>query len=111
MTDINLGIFTAELNIGRTWIFSSEPIGDPLKPDETPVDVSEMLPLTGAREHRLFGGRIDKHGLGFGERAILAALRVPEGDFRPRADVIAWAQGILGVVGTELGQAPVAASS
>jgi menaquinone-dependent protoporphyrinogen oxidase len=103
--------FTGELTTGRTWIFSSGPIGDPLKPDETPVDVNEMLPLTGAREHRLFGGRIDKSTLGFGERAILAALRVPEGDFRPRDEVVAWAQEIAGIVGAELGQTPIAASS
>lgn len=101
--------FTAELTLGRTWIFSSGPVGDPLKPDETPVDVGEMLPLTDAREHRLFGGRIVKGDMGFAERAILAALRVPEGDFRSREEVTAWGAEIARLVRREVGQTEVAA--
>jgi len=102
--------YTGELTDSRVWIFSSGPIGDPLRPDDAPVDVAEMIPLTGAREHRLFGGRIDKHGMGFGERAILVALRVPEGDFRPRDDIAAWALGIATAVEAELGQTEIVAN-
>jgi hypothetical protein len=36
---------------------------------------------TKARGHRLFAGKIDKSKLGFGERALMVALRVREGDF------------------------------
>ena len=64
------------------WLFSSGPVGDPPKPEEDPVDVAEIVAATRAREHRVFAGKLVKRQLGFGERAIVVALRVPEGDFR-----------------------------
>lgn len=66
----------------RVWLFSSGPVGHPPKPDEEPVDVAEIIEATGALEHRLFPGKLDKSRLNFGERALVAALRAPEGDFR-----------------------------
>src|SRR3954452_2187924 len=39
------------------WLFCSGPIGDPLKPDEEPVEVSDIAVATHARGHRLFAGR------------------------------------------------------
>jgi menaquinone-dependent protoporphyrinogen oxidase len=80
------------------WLFSSGPLGAPLKPEGDPVDVGRVLERTGARAHRVFGGRIDRASLGFSERAICAALRVPDGDFRPWPEIRAWA----GEIATEL---------
>jgi menaquinone-dependent protoporphyrinogen oxidase len=77
-----------------TWLFSSGPIGDPPKPDEDPVDIAEVMQVTAAREHRLFAGKIDKSKLSFGEKAIVVALRVPEGDFRDWDEIDAWAADI-----------------
>lgn len=77
-----------------TWLFSSGPVGDPLKPEEDPVDVAEILKATGAREHRVFPGRLDRRELGFAEKAIVLALRAPEGDFRDWEAVRAWAREI-----------------
>jgi menaquinone-dependent protoporphyrinogen oxidase len=76
------------------WLFSSGPIGDPAKPTEDPVDVAAVVQATGARDHRIFAGRLDKHLLGFGERAMVAALRAPTGDFRDWPAIEAWAAGI-----------------
>lgn len=76
------------------WLFSSGPIGDPPKPEEDSVDAPAMVALVGAREHRVFPGLIDKHRLGLGEKAILAAVRAPEGDYRPWAEIEAWAREI-----------------
>ena len=73
------------------WLFSSGPIGDPPKPIEDPIDASGLQTLVAAREHRVIPGRIDKKRLGLGERAILAAVRAPEGDFRPWPEIEAWA--------------------
>ena len=73
------------------WLFSSGPVGDPPKPIEDPIDAPTMRALVGAREHRVIPGQIDKKRLGLGERAILAAVRAPEGDFRPWAEIDAWA--------------------
>jgi menaquinone-dependent protoporphyrinogen oxidase len=76
------------------WLFSSGPIGDPPKPEEDPVDVASLVADTGAREHRVFGGRLIRHELPFGQRAIVAALHAPDGDFRDRAEIDAWARSI-----------------
>lgn len=43
-------------------------------------------------------GKIDKAALGFGERAIVAALRAPVGDFRDWDAVRAFADRIAGAL-------------
>jgi menaquinone-dependent protoporphyrinogen oxidase len=76
------------------WLFSSGPVGDPPKPAEEPVDVAEIVRATGARDHQVFAGKIDKERLGFGERAMVLALRAPVGDFRDWTAIETWARGI-----------------
>ena len=76
------------------WLFSTGPIGDPLKPEGLPVDVTPMLKQSGAREHRIFGGRLDKGDLGFGEKAVVRLVGAAEGDYRPWAEIEAWAEEI-----------------
>ena len=80
------------------WLFSSGPVGDPPKPEEDPVDVADLLAATGAREHRIFAGKLVRKQLSFPERAIVSALRVPEGDFRDWTEIRQWATGIAEVV-------------
>lgn len=82
------------------WVFSSGPLGDPPKPEEDPVDASEIIELTSAREHRVFAGKIEKSKLSFGEKAIMIAVRAPEGDFRDWEEITAWAEGIADALGT-----------
>ena len=76
------------------WLFSTGPIGDPLEPEGLPVDVAPMLEQSGAREHRIFGGRLDKRELGFGEKAIVRVLGRAEGDYRPWDEIEAWSEEI-----------------
>jgi len=76
------------------WLFSSGPIGDPPKPTEDPVDVVEVMKVTGARDHRVFAGKLDKAMLSFPERAIVGALRAPYGDFRDWDEIRNWAEEI-----------------
>jgi menaquinone-dependent protoporphyrinogen oxidase len=76
------------------WLFSSGPIGDPPRPEEDPVDATEMLERTKARGHRVFAGKLIKKQLSFPEKAIVMALRAPEGDFRDWDDVKEWASEI-----------------
>ncbi|MCU0504535.1 MAG: flavodoxin domain-containing protein [Chloroflexi bacterium] len=83
-----------ELAVRPVWLFSSGPVGDPPAPDEEPEDVVALVELVHARGHQVFAGRIDRKELGLGEKVITAALRVPEGDFRPWTDVRTWAEGI-----------------
>jgi len=80
------------------WLFSSGPVGDPPKPEEDPVDVAEILAITRAREHRVFAGKLVKKQLRFPDKAIVSALRVPEGDFRDWTEIRAWAAGIADAV-------------
>jgi menaquinone-dependent protoporphyrinogen oxidase len=76
------------------WLFSSGPLGDPPKPTEDPVDVAEVMKMTGARGHRVFSGKLDKAMLSFPERAIVGALRAPYGDFRDWDEIRSWAEEI-----------------
>lgn len=76
------------------WLFSSGPVGDPPKPAEESADAAQLAELIGAREHHVFAGLVDRKRLGFGEKAIVAAVRAPEGDFRPWSEIEAWAREI-----------------
>jgi menaquinone-dependent protoporphyrinogen oxidase len=80
----------ATLALRPVWLFSSGPIGDPPKPDEDPAEIAELIRTTNAHGHRLFAGRLDRHRLGFGEKAVIMALRVPDGDFRDWDAIHAW---------------------
>lgn len=76
------------------WTFSSGPLGDPPKPDEDPVDVTDVLSAVNTTEHELFAGRLDSDKLGFAERAVTKALRAPTGDFRDWEAIKGWAARI-----------------
>lgn len=85
----------SELASKATWLFSSGPIGDPPKPeDEDAVRIGDIVESTGAREHRLFAGKLDKSRMTFADRAIVAAVRSPEGDFRDWEEIAEWAHEI-----------------
>lgn len=80
------------------WLFSSGPVGDPLKPAEKMVELGEIASTTRAREHVVFAGCLDRRQLGFAERAVVAALRVPGGDYRDWVAIDAWAVRIAAVL-------------
>ena len=87
------------LSATRVWLFSSGPIGDPPKPDgEEAVDVTAIIEATEPEEHRILAGKLDKDQLTFGERAIVVAVRSPEGDFRDWDEIAAWAHQIAGTL-------------
>jgi menaquinone-dependent protoporphyrinogen oxidase len=78
-----------------TWLFSSGPIGDPPRPnDSEAVNVDDLLTATGAKEHRVFAGKVDKSKLGFGERAVMRAVRAAEGDYRDWSEIRSWSEEI-----------------
>jgi menaquinone-dependent protoporphyrinogen oxidase len=89
---------TAALARRPVWLFSSGPLGDPLKPEQDPEDVALMLKQTHAIGHRTFAGKIDKRQLGIAEKAIFAVVRAPEGDFRPWPAIAEWATEIAGAL-------------
>jgi menaquinone-dependent protoporphyrinogen oxidase len=80
-------------------LFSSGPIGSP--PPEDPADRrqgDELARAMGARDHRLFPGRLDRKGLSLVERAAVRAAKSPDGDFRPWDEIRTWAAGIAAAV-------------
>ncbi len=85
---------TPELLDKHVWLFSSGPLGDPPKPAVDPVTIAQLMPRLGAREHRLFAGRLDRHHLGMGEKLIVGMVKAPSGDFRDFRAVEQWANEI-----------------
>ena len=92
--------FASELRDRPVWLFSSGPIGHPPRPEGEAVDVARVRESTGALEHQIFSGRLDKSVLGFGERAIVSALRASEGDFRDWAAIESWASHVADQLST-----------
>lgn len=75
------------------WLFSSGPIGDPPKPEEDTA-AAGFVAETGAREHTVFAGKLDKSRLGLAEKLVVKAFHAPEGDFRDWEEIRAWARDI-----------------
>lgn len=81
------------------WLFSSGPLSEDVGTgsSEGGIDadyVDHLVELTGAREHRVFPGRLDKAALGPVETVVAHAVHAPEGDFRNWLDVYEWADEI-----------------
>jgi menaquinone-dependent protoporphyrinogen oxidase len=80
------------------WLFSSGPLGPPdaLKPEGDPVDVAGLMETVQGVDHRVFAGRLDRKLLSFGEKAVVIAVRAPEGDFRDWEAIDGFAADIAG---------------
>jgi menaquinone-dependent protoporphyrinogen oxidase len=89
------------------WLFSSGPLGadDPQPHDDPmrliPTTLAAPISSLDVRDHRVFVGKLDQAGLGFGERiavkmvrAALGDYRAPYGDFRDWDDIRSWAREI-----------------
>ena len=88
------------------WLFSSGALGtDHPVPARPPVALDRMAERIGAREYRMFAGRLDNDDLSLGERIVTQAVHAPEGDFRDWDAIRAWARDIaesLIAVGTTM---------
>ena len=84
-----------DFELTPTWLFSSGPIGEPPKPEgDAAVKLDAIVRRTAARDHRIFAGKLDRERLTFPDRAIVTAVRSPEGDFRDWPAISAWADEI-----------------
>ena len=87
--------YEAALVAMPVWLFSSGPLGDPLKPDDSEaVRIDAIETATGARQHRVFAGALFKEKLSFAERAIIKAVRAADGDYRDWDAIESWANEI-----------------
>jgi menaquinone-dependent protoporphyrinogen oxidase len=85
-----------ELANRPTWLFSSGPIvGDPPPADDPAAMraglVERLVETTHAREHKLFGGKLDKGDLNWCEKVAVRCAHASEGDHRDRTAVDEWA--------------------
>jgi len=104
--------FAERLAALPVWLFSSGPLGpaDGRLPEGECVDVGPVAEATGAVDHHTFAGRLDRGALGFKEKAVVAALHPPEGDFRDwdeiaryGAEIAVWLGASGGASGTQAG--------
>jgi menaquinone-dependent protoporphyrinogen oxidase len=89
----------ADLAKRPTWLFASGPIvGDPPPADDPdalrPGLAEKLVAKTGAREHKLFGGKVDMRTLGLLEKAAVRGAHATEGDYRDWHEIDDWAAGI-----------------
>lgn len=81
------------------WLFSSGPVGDPArkvvqKMGADPAGLSRLIAVTGACEHRMFAGRLERGMLPWPQRVALTIVRGLDGDFRDWEAIRAWAHEI-----------------
>jgi menaquinone-dependent protoporphyrinogen oxidase len=96
----------AELAERPTWLFSSGPVGHPLRPTDDAVQIDDIVEATLAKEHRIFPGNLDRSRLSRCEWAVVFALRVKEGDYRNEDEVSAWARTIAASLERQLSSSP-----
>lgn len=87
-----------ELRRRPVFLFSSGPIADQDRPVNNPYDVSTVRNRTGAREHRMFAGKLDPDALSVGERMHVRMSGGRAGDFRDWDAVGGWARTIVDAV-------------
>jgi menaquinone-dependent protoporphyrinogen oxidase len=94
LVEANAGVLASR----PVWLFSSGPLGPPehLKPEGDPVDAANLVETARAVEHRVFAGRLDRSLLSFTEKAVVLAVRAPEGDFRDWEAIDGFAHDIAG---------------
>jgi menaquinone-dependent protoporphyrinogen oxidase len=78
------------------WLFSSGPLGRDIVDPADAAEGMKLLELVGAREHRVFPGKLDKDDLGFLERRIASMVKNPYGDHRDWPAIREWALSIAG---------------
>ena len=96
--------FASGLAVMPLWLFSSGPVGAPLAPTVEADEIPSLVARLGPRDHRVFAGAMDREVLTLAERAVVALLLVPEGDFRQWDEIASWAHGIAAELHAEHGR-------
>ena len=79
-----------QLDARPVWLFSSGPVGDPLRPDAEAPDAARIGRQTHACDHHLFAGRIDESALTRTERVRVRHLQAADGDYRDWDEIRSW---------------------
>lgn len=75
------------------YLFSSGPLGDTMDAAPPPLMTEILQPLQ-ARDHAVFGGRLERAGLFIGDKAIAQSLSAEDGDYRDWDEIAAWAEKV-----------------
>ena len=86
-----------ELRRLPVWLFGSGPISHFENEGDT-AEGKRLQALVGAREARLFPGRLQQRGLNIFERVSVSMVGSPWGDYRPWETIDEWAKAIAGEV-------------
>jgi menaquinone-dependent protoporphyrinogen oxidase len=81
-------------HVPAVWLFSMGPIGNPAAPSADTIDVADVARWTRSVEHKVFTGRLSQSALSLPEKAVVRALKAPEGDFRDWTEIRRWAETI-----------------
>jgi menaquinone-dependent protoporphyrinogen oxidase len=95
---------SATLAYKPVWLFSSGPTGEPTAPPVENAEIVRLRETAHAIDHQIFAGRLERGHLGLAERAIVAMVHAPVGDFRVWEDVRAWSQSIAQTLETTLAE-------
>lgn len=96
---------TEQLAARVVYLFWSGPVGVPPLPASEPDDVRTVARRVGARDVRVFSGRLRREELGLAERALASMIGAEAGDFRDFADVEEWARGVAAALSRPSGTA------
>jgi len=83
-----------------TWLFSSGPLAEPGANGADRFDATRLVATTHARDHHLFGGKLDRAALSRRERVVARLVRAQDGDHRDLPVAAAWATAISRAVTT-----------
>jgi menaquinone-dependent protoporphyrinogen oxidase len=96
-----------ELGGRPAWLFSSGPVGPAdsnlvKKMWTDPVDLEQVREATGAVEHRMFAGRLERAGLSGAQRAALFFFKRLDGDYRDWDEVAAYSEEIAAALSSRV---------
>lgn len=79
-----------------TWVFWSGPVGGGGGPveGESPAGAADVLERIQPRGTAVFDGRLDRKDLGLRERAVVAVVGAPDGDYRDFDRIEDWGRSI-----------------
>ncbi len=76
------------------WLFPSGPVGEQVPSPKDLLAFDEIVKKTGALDHAIFKGRLQRDRLTCLERVVTRVARAPAGDFREWDHIDSWAASI-----------------
>ena len=98
-----VALHAGDLATRPVFLFSSGPLGYPVRHPVEPADAIAVETTIGAMDVQVFPGRLMGRNLSLRERLDVSKRHVPYGDFRPWDDIIDWTREIARYLNDESG--------